>query len=120
MPVDYSEMHPELAWRAYYFVEVMRYYGLPVRITEAFRSSERQKALWASGRTAAGPVLTHATAGKSKHERYPAEAFDFTFQSAGFSAPAAYWNFAGQVGEWLGLKWGGRFTRLLDRPHFEI
>jgi len=109
---------PELEWRAFYLIEVMKYLGYPVRITESFRSSERQQELYAVGRTQPGAILTHARPGSSPHEF--GRAIDITFLGPGYSAPDSWWNLAGEVGEWLGLRWGGRFKGFRDRPHFEI
>jgi len=100
------------------FSEVMDYYGYPVRITETYRDPIRQAKLYASGRTEPGAIITNARPGTSFHEF--GRAFDFTFIGPGFSAPADWWEFAGAVGRWLGLRWGGDFKTFRDRPHFEF
>jgi len=118
MPGGSYKIHPELEVRAYWLIEIMRYLGKPIRITEAFRSSERQQELYAVGRTQPGAIVTGARPGTSAHEL--GRAFDITFLGPGYSAPGQWWELAGEVGEWLGLRWGGRFKSFRDRPHFEI
>jgi peptidoglycan L-alanyl-D-glutamate endopeptidase CwlK len=89
--------------------------GIPVRIGEVRRSVERQRALFAQGRTAPGPVVTWTL--HSKHVR--GRAFDFDFVRAVDQADAAAWDVAGEIGEGLGLRWGGRWGVQDDR-HFEL
>ena len=102
---------------AQYFVAVMAWLGYPVRITETFRDPIRQAKLYAQGRSEPGAIITNAPPGTSYHEY--GRAFDITFIGPGFSAPDSWWSLAGEVGEWMGLRWGGRF-KSPDRPHFEI
>lgn len=99
------------------FVEYMADEGLDVRITSTYRTRAEQAALWAQGRTKPGPIVTNAKPGQSKHEL--GRAFDFTFRELGYTAPDEWWDFAGEVGESVGLVWGGRW-RHPDRPHFEL
>lgn len=113
-------------------------------ITQAFRSYADQAALFGQGRTegqlAAVGVPTHfakpnaprvsnARPGMSLHERMlsgrPASlAFDIApFDAKGqplWAANAPEWAVAGEVGERLGLTWGGRFKSIKDLPHFEL
>jgi len=108
----------ELEERMNWFIWIMRYYGAPVRITATDRSSEEQAELFSSGRTKPGPIITNSPPGRSYHEF--GRAFDFTFYGPGYNAPDSWWTFAGEVGKYLGLTWGGDFPHLKDRPHFQI
>jgi len=94
----------------------MRYLGYPVRVTEIYRDPVRQAKLYAQGRSEPGHKVTNAKPGTSYHEF--GRAFDITFLGYGYSAPPQVWQLAGEVGEWMGLRWGGRF-KTPDRPHFE-
>jgi peptidoglycan L-alanyl-D-glutamate endopeptidase CwlK len=109
---------PDVAWRANAFRVQMARIGLPVRITQTVRPEFIQRQLFAMGRTKSGPIVTYARPSTSLHEY--GRAFDFTFQTGGFSVPDHWWGIAGQVGESLGLRWGGRFAHFSDRPHFEL
>lgn len=100
-------LSPRIRALARYHVEYLRYYGIPAIITEGRRSKSRQI------------QLVHAGASqtfKSKHLR--GLAYDLWFQSD--NIPDSWWNYAGQVGEALGLRWGGRWQGFVDKPHFEL
>lgn len=92
--------------------------GLTFKITSARRTFAEQTALYAKGRTAKGPKVTNARAGFSWHNF--GTAYDLTL----FSGKNPVWDSpkysrAGEIGEELGLEWGGRWKKLVDRPHFQ-
>lgn len=92
--------------------------GLNFKVTSARRTWAEQTRLYAQGRTAPGPRVTNARAGYSWHNY--GTAYDLTL----FSGKNPVWDgkhydTAGKIGEELGLEWGGRWTRLVDRPHFQ-
>ncbi len=96
------------------FLQACRDEGLPVKITSTRRSEEEQARLYAQGRTEPGPVVTWTL--NSKH--VSGEAFDCTIVGAPEydDAPEA-WDLLGELGEDLGLDWGGSFG---DFGHFEL
>lgn len=111
-----ARLAPALRPRALAFINHLRASGVPVIITEGRRSKARQKALYASGRTRRGPILTNTL--QSRHIQ--GLAFDIAF--AGYSLDNIHpksWAEIGQVGEQLGLHWGGRW-KLRDYVHFEV
>jgi hypothetical protein len=92
--------------------------GLNFKITSARRTFAEQTALYAKGRTTKGPKVTNARAGYSWHNF--GTAYDLTL----FSGKNPVWESqkytrAGEIGEELGLEWGGRWRKLVDRPHFQ-
>lgn len=92
--------------------------GLNFKITSGTRTFAEQAKLFAKGRTAPGPRVTNARPGSSWHNF--GVAYDLTL----FSGKNPVWESpkyarAGEIGEELGLRWGGRFKSLVDRPHFE-
>lgn len=94
----------------------LHYFGANTVITEATRSPARQASLYASGRTKPGPILTNTLTSRHMAGR----AFDIDF--IGIPADRVHplwWEFAGLVGEALGLRWGGRWPSLVDQRHFE-
>jgi len=97
------------------FKDAMADAGLPVRIGEVRRTAERQRQLYAQGRTAPGPVVTWTL--HSKHIR--GRAFDFDFVRAGDQEDDEAWDIAGEVGGRLGLTWGGEWG-VQDLRHFEL
>jgi len=100
------------------FVAEMRDVGLPVRITSVLRTQEEQDELYEQGRTTPGPIVTWTRNSPHIHGR----AFDFAFRQSGLSEydddPDA-WDFAGEIGEGLGLVWGPS-KGIPDYGHFEL
>lgn len=88
--------------------------GCPVRITEGYRSFERQEELYAQGRTKPGSIVTNARGGESFHNH--GVAFDVV-PLEGYNSKN--WEKIGLLGESLGLSWGGRW-QFQDKPHFEL
>lgn len=82
--------------------------GLPFRFLSGLRSRSQQQAL-ASDPSRTSPA---APAGRSKHE--VGGAYDVARQSPAVERKV------GEIGEGLGLRWGGRFTPTPDPNHFEV
>jgi peptidoglycan L-alanyl-D-glutamate endopeptidase CwlK len=91
--------------------------GVLLRPTQTLRTYAEQDALYAQGRTLPGNIVTHAPSGYSYHNF--ARAFDVA-QVGKDPYPDSddFWNFVGDIGEQVGLEWGGRWKHP-DRPHFQ-
>jgi D-alanyl-D-alanine dipeptidase len=93
--------------------------GYTFKVTSATRTFSEQAALYAKGRTAPGPKVTNARPGSSWHNF--GLAYDLTLfqgdKNPVWEHPA--YDLAGKIGKDLGLRWGGEFKTLVDRPHFE-
>jgi peptidoglycan L-alanyl-D-glutamate endopeptidase CwlK len=88
--------------------------GLPVRVTSTRRSVEEQRRLYAQGRTQPGPIVTWTLNSAHIHGR----AFDCTVEGAPeYEDDPEAWDLLGELGEGLGLKWGGSYG---DYGHFEL
>lgn len=96
----------------------MELLGHPMRVTEGYRSIERQNQLYAQGRTTPGFIVTQAKGGESFHN-YKVAA-DFVFRKEGYSAKKELWETFGAIGEKYGFEWGGRWTSFPDLPHLEM
>lgn len=101
-------------------VTIMRIARLPIVVTTTVRSCEEQNRLYAKGRTTPGQIVTNAKCGESYHQF--GVAFDVAFIENGNPSWAEHhpWGTLGRVGEILGLEWGGRWTSLIDLPHFQL
>lgn len=92
--------------------------GLSVLVTDGYRSFAEQNDLYAQGRTRPGKRVTNARGGQSFHN--VRRAIDVCFldgqQRPTWSGP---WDRLGSIGRAAGFKWGGDWTGLQDRPHFE-
>ena len=113
-----KDLLPLVKRQADKFVQEMEMLGLPIRVTEGYRSPERQNELYAQGRTTKGPIVTIAKAGQSQHQY--GNAIDIVFRKLGYDATNDQWLAAATVGERLGFDWGGDWVNFVDRPHFEM
>ena len=88
-------------------------------ITCTYRSQEEQDMLYAQGRTLPGKKVTNAKV--SKHTSRTA--FDIVIMVNGkpcWDVSNPSWKLAGEIGEIVGLTWGGNFKKFKDFPHFEF
>ena len=91
--------------------------GLTFKVTSGNRTQAEQDALYAQGRTKPGKVVTWTR--RSRH--IGGRAIDLTlFSGKNPVWESRHYDRAGQIGEELGLVWGGRWKRTPDRPHFEL
>lgn len=92
--------------------------GVPIKITSTLRTAEEQDRLYAQGRTAPGQIVTKLKGGQGIHET--GQAFDVMPVNGGYSASQATWNKIGEIGQGLGLEWGGAWKNFKDLPHFQL
>lgn len=113
-----KDLLPLVKRKADAFVKDAELFGLPIRITEGFRSFERQNELYAQGRTQPGKIVTNAKGGQSNHN-YGC-AIDIVFRKLGYDATKDQWLALAAIGERHGFDWGGDWDEFVDRPHFEL
>ena len=91
------------------FVALCADLGHPVRLSCTYRSRRDQQQLFDMGRSMAIP-------GRSWHQHR--RAFDVYFNKKGdiYDGP---WESIGRIGEIMGFEWGGRWKKLVDKPHFQ-
>lgn len=92
--------------------------GLTFKVIQGRRTPAEQAALYAKGRTAPGPKVTWTL--KSRH--LTGRAIDIAlFQGKNVVWESKHYTRAGEIGEELGLIWGGRWKGgKTDKPHFEL
>lgn len=113
-----SSLNPHVETLARKFLALTQANHLNVHVTTAFRSWDEQDKLYAKGRTAPGPVITNAQGGNSYHNW--GLAFDAApFEHGHVSSHNEKFIKMGQLGQQVGLKWGGTFKSILDMPHFQ-
>lgn len=90
-------------------------------MVQGARSFAVQQAIYDQGRTSPGSVVTKARPGDSYHQY--GLAFDVVplayMSEKDWNPSGSYWAQIGQIGEALGLTWGGRWSNP-DAPHFEL
>jgi hypothetical protein len=100
------------------FLKLAKEKGIPCRVTEGFRSIERQNELYAQGRTTKGNIVTNAKGGESFHNY--GVAFDIV-PLAGYNIKSSQWAILGEIGTSLGYDWGGYWKGgFVDKPHYEL
>lgn len=112
---------PEVGALARELLASAKMHEIELCVTQAYRSSAEQAALYAKGRTAPGRIVTRAPPGYSWHEFR--RAFDVAVVVGGkptWPNDTALWATIGGLGKTLGLAWGGDFRTIIDRPHFEF
>ncbi len=117
---DINLLHPRLQTLCRQLIDLARRNNIEIIITQTLRTREEQDALYAQGRTKAGKIVTNV--------RYPYSmhcwglAFDFAVVIRGQVnwERLDLYDRVGQLGKSLGLRWGGDFKTLKDRPHFEL
>lgn len=114
-----DKLHPEVRAKAERLQALCRENGLPLLITETWRSEEEQSALYAKGRTAPGKVVTNCKYPYSPH--CWGAAFDFCRNVRGreYETTDGFFEKVGRLGKSVGLFWGGDFKTFKDMPHFE-
>jgi len=94
---------------AWYLVFLVRSAGVPLQITSSVRTRSEQAELVRIG---ASRTL------QSKH--LVGQAFDVDIHGWGRDEiPLWFWEELGWLGEYLGFRWGGRFSSFKDYGHFE-
>lgn len=96
----------------------METFGMPMRMTEGYRSIERQNELYAQGRTKPGNIVTKAKGGESLHNY--GVAADFVFRKEGYEAPAGHWKTFAAAAKNHGFEWGGDWVSFPDKPHLQM
>lgn len=113
-------LNPKVKVLAEKLIALCKAKGITIAITQTLRTAEYQNALYAQGRTTPGKIVTNARAGQSSHES--GRAFDFVLITNGktdWDSRNKNWRVVGEIGEKLGLEWGGRW-KFVDLPHFQL
>ena len=117
-PPQMKGVDPVLREKAVELVRRCQERGIELVITEGKRALSEQSRLYAQGRTAPGRRITWARAGESWHNF--GLAVDVAFRWKGKVTWDGPWSTVGELGESLGLEWGGRWEEKKDEPHFQM
>lgn len=118
-------LHPTLVVKITKVLNAMSALGYPMKIVQGVRTADEQAKLYAQGRTAPGARVTNCDGVKVKSNHQPAadgygHAVDCAFAGPDPFGEEQPWKVYGYLVEFVGLKWGGHFTTLVDRPHAEL
>lgn len=114
-----DDLDPETARKCRLLLRACEEAGIKIVVVHTLRTYEEQALIYAQGRTRPGPIVTKAKPGYSWHNF--GRAFDVAFEGTkpGTVKWTGPWEQLGQMGESLGLDWGGRWVTFVDKPHFE-
>ncbi len=128
-PPPITGLHPVVAAKQKELVSLTGQQGIRVVITDGFRSSEEQDALYNQGRSEAGAVVTYAKGGQSYHNY--GLAIDFALKKPdgniiwdldydGNQNGRSDWLEVVGIAKKLGFTWGGDWTDFPDYPHLQM
>jgi peptidoglycan L-alanyl-D-glutamate endopeptidase CwlK len=114
---DIDELLPMAQKACRLFLAECEKQGLPVLITETYRTQERQDELYAQGRTKPGQIVTW-----TKNSRHTSRlAWDICKNVKGQEySDLDFFEKCGEIANRLDIIWGGDWIDRPDRPHFEI
>jgi peptidoglycan L-alanyl-D-glutamate endopeptidase CwlK len=100
--------------------EFLKSKGWEIFITDGYRSFEEQAGIFAQGRTTPGKIVSYAMPGWSWHNYRLAVDIAFRNEETPleYNLPELYQE-VGRIGKEMEFTWGGDFTIIVDRPHFE-
>jgi peptidoglycan L-alanyl-D-glutamate endopeptidase CwlK len=120
-PSIYDNIKPALIVKLKLFDDELRKRGISAAPCNGFRSLAEQRRLYAKGRTTPGPKVTNAKPGSSPHNfGYAMDYIPVMYGKRTYNVKALWWLKFGLAAKAAGLRWGGTFKRLLDRPHVEL
>ncbi|MBW1296439.1 M15 family metallopeptidase [Aquimarina litoralis] len=112
-----QELHPRIRNDVRKFLNEAEKKGIFLRVTDGVRTFTEQDELYAQGRTAPGDIVTNARGGESYHNY--GLAVDVVPMVNGFPDYNTDWTPIAEIGKRLGFFWGGDFTSIDDKPHFQ-
>lgn len=121
-------LHPIVAEKSELLIEKAEEIGIPILISDSFRSVESQDVLYEKGRSIEGDIVTYARGGESYHNY--GLAIDFVLQNSDGTISydlqrdlngngEADWYEVASIGKDLGFEWGGDWPGFKDYPHLE-
>lgn len=123
--VDLSKIYPPLLAAVQKVQAQMALEGHPMKICQGVRTAEEQNKLWQQGRITPGKIVTNADGvnRKSNHQLKEdgwGHAVDLAFSTGDPFGETQPWARFGELVRAAGLKWGGDWKSLKDRPHVEL
>ena len=116
---DISLLRSDVAHNCRAFIQRCAAESLPVLVVETVRDLEYQASLYAQGRTKPGKIVTNQKT-PSFHWDKVGLAFDICKNVKGHEYDDAdFFRRCGAIGKEMGFSWGGDWTSLPDKPHFQ-
>jgi len=119
---DISQLHPDLQVKVAKLKSLCEDKNLKIGIGECVRTVAEQDNLYAQGRTKPGKIVTNAKGSTYSSMHQWGVAFDF-YRNDGkgaFYDGDGFFSKVGQIGQSIGLEWGGSWKSIVDKPHFQL
>ncbi|TDQ36263.1 M15 family metallopeptidase [Aureibacillus halotolerans] len=122
-------LHPAVEEKKNRLIEQTLAIGIPILITDGYRSVEEQDRIYAKGRTAPGNIVTHAKGGESLHNyglaidfalKIPDGNVVWDLERDGNQNGTSDWMEVVAIAKGLGFEWGGDWPQFKDYPHFQF
>jgi peptidoglycan LD-endopeptidase CwlK len=122
-----AKLNPQVQPYARELVRRAALSGIQIKVIGGFRTFHEQDVLYCQGRNIPyckglykpEPIVTNAKGGYSNHNF--GMAFDIgVFDGSKYLPESPKYNEVGKIGKPLGLEWGGDWTTIKDRPHFQL
>lgn len=122
MARDITQLHPKLQELIEKLQNKCLEKGLKIGISECYRSVSEQDVLYAQGRTVPGSIVTNAKGStySSMHQWYVAFDFYRNDGKGAYNDSDGFFSRVGEIGQSIGLEWGGSFSSIKDKPHFQL
>ena len=112
-------IHPYMLSKVELLLKEAKSKGIDLRVIQGFRDLETQRKYYNQGRTTKGGIITNAAPGFSYHNYgWAVDVCEYTNGIPNWKSKR--WNEIGEIGKKHGLVWGGDWTRLVDKPHFQL
>lgn len=124
-----TELHPAVAAKSAQLTKEAARKGITILITDGFRSTEEQDALYRKGRSEEGSVVTQVKGGGSYHNYGLAVDFAlinkqgkaiWDLEYDGNGNGASDWMEVVDIAKGLGFTWGGDWEGFRDYPHLQM
>lgn len=120
MSRDLSLVHPKLQLIIPQIISQCAAQGLPVLVTDGWRSKDEQDKIYAQGRTSPGAIVSNVRWPYSAHNW--GVAFDFCRNVRGreYDDTDKFFSKVAAVAKSFGLEWGGDWRNFVDKPHLQL
>lgn len=129
MSKDITKLHPRAQIKLQQLLDACTKEGITLKVIECNRTVAEQNALYNKGRTAPGSIVTNCRGTDYKSMHQWGVAFDVginmdTDNDGDIDITDIYCakllNRVGQIGQKIGLEWGGSWKTIVDKPHFQL
>ena len=126
---EISQLHPAVAASRDRLVAESKEIGIRVVVTDGFRSTEEQNALYRKGRGDAGSIVTQVKGGQSYHNYglaidfalgIPGGKVIWDLEYDGNRNGKSDWMEVVEIAKRLGFTWGGDWAGFPDYPHLQM